>query len=160
MCIYTKLMCMYTWITYLLLLKASVHNIALQYSGKVWQGEVLVNLLFLSIWQNKVWWSNTLTNRIVIVWHSSDVTCHSLASNSLTFLSNLLTLIRIELLVMCALLSARNSHKIIRWSLDVFFDMVTHVSLQYHVTDHHNVHRLVLSLVSRSWNLCHRTLIH
>ena len=38
--------------------------------------------------------------------------------------------------------------------------MVTHVSLGYHVIDHHNVHRLVLRLFSRSQNLCHRALIH
>ena len=38
--------------------------------------------------------------------------------------------------------------------------MVTHVSLGYHVVYHHNVHRLVLRLVSHSQNLCHRALIH
>ena len=70
------------------------------------------------------------------------------------------TCTHIELLMTCALLPTRNSSKIIRWSLGVVFDIVTHVSFQYHVIDHHNVHRLVLRLVSRSRNLCHRALIH
>ena len=38
--------------------------------------------------------------------------------------------------------------------------MVMHVSLGYHVVDHHNVHRLVLGLCSHSQNLCHSALIH
>ena len=28
------------------------------YSGKVWRGECLANLLFLSVWQEKVWQMN------------------------------------------------------------------------------------------------------
>ena len=58
-----------------------------------------------------------------------------------------------ELLMVCALLPARNSHKIIRWSSGVVSDTVTNVSLRYHVIDHNNVHRLVLGLVSHSQNL-------
>ena len=61
---------------------------------------------------------------------------------------------------MCALLPTRNSHKIIRSSSGVFFVTITHDSLEYHVIDHHNVHRLALELVSRNQNLCHRTLIY
>ena len=45
-------------------------------------------------------------------------------------------------------------------SSGVVFDMVTHVSIRYNVINHHNVHRLVLGLISRSRNLCHRALIH
>ena len=70
------------------------------------------------------------------------------------------TYIHIELLMVCALLLTRNSCKIIRWSSRVVSDTVTHASLGYHVIDHHNVHRLVLGLVSHSQNLCHRALIH
>ena len=66
----------------------------------------------------------------------------------------------IELLVACALLPVWNSHKIIRWSSGVVFDTVTHVSIRYNVIDHHYVHRLVLGLISRSRNLCHKALIH
>ena len=55
-----------------------------------------------------------------------------------------------ELLMACALLPLRNSHKIIIWSLGVVSDMVTHVSLGYHVIDHYNVHRLVHGLVSHT----------
>ena len=65
----------------------------------------------------------------------------------------------IELLVTCALLSMRNSRKIIRSSLGVAFDTITHVSLWYHVIDYHNVHGLVLGLVSHSQNFCHRAII-
>ena len=67
---------------------------------------------------------------------------------------------RIELLLVCALLPVRNLCKIIRWSSGVVSDMGTHVSLWYHVIDHHNLHRIVLGLVSHSQNLCHRALIH
>ena len=38
--------------------------------------------------------------------------------------------------------------------------MDTHVSVGYHVVDHHNVHRLVLGLLSHSQNLCHKALIY
>ena len=37
--------------------------------------------------------------------------------------------------------------------------MVTHVSLGYHVVDHHNIHKLVLRVVSCSQNLCHMALL-
>ena len=70
------------------------------------------------------------------------------------------TCICTELFMVCALLPTRNLCKIIRWSSGVVFDTGEHVSLWYHVIDHHNVHRLVLRLVSCSQNLCHRALIH
>ena len=59
-----------------------------------------------------------------------------------------------ELVMACTLLATKNSHKVIRWSSGVVSDMDTHVSLWHHVIDHHNVHRLVLGLVSHSQNLC------
>ena len=59
-----------------------------------------------------------------------------------------------EILMVCTLLAMKNWHKIIRWSSGVVSDMDTHVSLWHHVIDHHNVHRLVLGLVSHSQNLC------
>ena len=36
-----------------------------------------------------------------------------------------------------------------------FCNTVTHIILRYNVIDHHNIHRLVLGLVSHSQNLCH-----
>ena len=70
------------------------------------------------------------------------------------------TCTRMELLVACALSSVRNSHKINSLSSEVVSDTVMHISLGYHVTDHHNVHRIVLGLVSRRQNICHRALIY
>ena len=80
----------------------------------------------------------------------------------LVLLSNLFTLVSVELLAACALLLKSKSYQIIRWSSGVVSDTITHVSLWYHVIDHHNVHRSVLRLLrlSRSQNLCHRALIH
>ena len=63
---------------------------------------------------------------------------------------------RIESLVACALLPARNSRKIIRRSRELFLTwlrMLTGI-------DHYNFLRLVLQLVSHSQNLCHMVLIH
>ena len=40
---------------------------ALPYSGKVWQGERLVNILYLSIWRKKVWWINSSAKGLLIV---------------------------------------------------------------------------------------------
>ena len=70
------------------------------------------------------------------------------------------TLARIKLLVVCALLPTRNSCKIIRWSLGLVFDMVTHANIWYNVIDHHNILRLALGLVSRRQNLCCIALTH
>ena len=42
-------------------------GISIPYSGKVWQGETLANLLFLSIWRKKVWRMNRIANRLSIV---------------------------------------------------------------------------------------------
>ena len=84
----------------------------------------------------------------------------SLAHKQFTHTFEQFTCTCMELLMACALLPTRNSQKIIRWSSEVVFDMASHVSLRYHVIDHHSVHRLVLGLVSHSQNLCHRALIH
>ena len=46
------------------------------------------------------------------------------------------------------LLPMRNSHNTIRISLGVVLDIVTCISLKYRVVDRHNVHRLVLGLLS------------
>ena len=80
----------------------------------------------------------------------------TLACQQFTRILEQFTHTRIELLMECALLPMRNSHKIIRLS-STAFDMIT---LQYHVIDHRNVHRLVLRLVLHSQNLCHRALLH
>ena len=66
------------------------------------------------------------------------------------------TCTRMELLVTCDLLPMRNSHTIISLSSGVVSDMVMHISLGYHATDHHNIHRIVLELVSHSQNIHHR----
>ena len=42
------------------------------YSGKVWQGETLANLPFLSIWWVKVWRMNSSANRLSIVTNNLD----------------------------------------------------------------------------------------
>ena len=49
------------------------------YSGKVWQGETLANLLFLSIWRKKVWRMNRSANRLSIV--TTDLDGFSLANH-------------------------------------------------------------------------------
>ena len=37
------------------------------YSGKVWQGECLANLLFSSVWRKKVWRMNSSAKGLLIV---------------------------------------------------------------------------------------------
>ena len=93
--------------------------------------------------------------------HTVQLRCNfTLARQQFTRTLEQFTHTRIELLVACALLPVWNSHKIIRWSSGGVFDTVMYVSIQFNVIDHHNVHRLVLGLISRSRNLCHRALIH
>ena len=62
----------------------------------------------------------------------------------------------IELLMVSVLLPVSNSRKIIRYLRELFLTWLRMST----VIDHHNVLRLVLGLVSRSQNLCHRALIH
>ena len=87
--------------------------------------------------------------------YSSDVTLHSLTSNLLALLSNLLVLVQSyswHVLYYPRLTHARLFNNL--WGLFLtWLRMLT-------VIDHHNVLRLVLVLVSRSQNLCHRTLTH
>ena len=45
--------------------KHVIHHVP--YSGKVWQGECLVNLLFSSIWQKKVWRMSRSAKGLLIV---------------------------------------------------------------------------------------------
>ena len=62
-CLQKLLTCMaITWLSHGIVLSLFV---AL-YSGKVWQGKGLVNLLFSSIWKN-VWSINRSSKRLVIV---------------------------------------------------------------------------------------------
>ena len=42
--------------------------IGLPYSRKVWWVESLVNLLFSSVWQKKVWQMNRLAKGLLLVW--------------------------------------------------------------------------------------------
>ena len=44
-----------------------VLDVYIPYSRKVWQGETLAYLLFLSIWWKKVWQMNSSANRLSIV---------------------------------------------------------------------------------------------
>jgi len=37
------------------------NSLLLRYSGKIWQGKSLANLLILSIWRRKVWQMNRFT---------------------------------------------------------------------------------------------------
>ena len=48
------------------------------------------------------------------IWYSSNVTLYPLASSLLTLLSNLLALVYIELLMVCASLLVRNSDRVFR----------------------------------------------
>ena len=45
----------------------TVFVLVLPYSGKVWRAECLANLLFLSVWQKKVWRMNGSAKGLSIV---------------------------------------------------------------------------------------------
>ena len=61
-------MCEYTYVYVCVYVCVCVcASVCVPYSGKVWQGETLVNLLLLSIWQKKVWRMNRSANRLSIV---------------------------------------------------------------------------------------------
>ena len=87
--------------------------------------------------------------------YSSDVTLRSRVSNLLALLSHLLELVKSYSLQV--FYSSRATHA---RSLDDLQELYMIWLSMLTVIDHHNVLRLVLGLVSRSQNLCHRALIY
>ena len=95
-----------------------------------------------------------IDRQLVYIRYSSDVTLQLRASNLLALSSNLLKLVQSYLWQV--FYYPRGTHARL---LDDLWELFLTWLRMLTVIDHHNVLRLVLRLVSRNQNLCHRALI-